>query len=169
MVGSPYFFDASRNGQINGTVIRRSPGSALKPFLFAKAMDDGLIVPESLLLDIPTAFSGYSPKNYDGLFRGGSRPKKALIASLNVPAVRLLDAVGPQDFHALLVRGGLTTLDKPASHYGLSLILGGGEVTLLSLTDCTPPWPAAASTWPRAFFPTPRPRASGSSHPRPAP
>ncbi len=115
MVGSPFFFDAARSGQINGTVIRRSPGSALKPFLFAKAMDDGLIVPESPLLDIPTAFAGYSPKNYDGLFRGRVTAEKALITSLNVPAVRLLDAVGPEDFHALLVRGGLTTLDKPAS------------------------------------------------------
>ncbi|QLA16986.1 penicillin-binding protein 1C [Desulfolutivibrio sulfoxidireducens] len=133
MVGSPYFFDAARSGQINGAVIRRSPGSALKPFLYAKAMDAGLIVPESPLLDIPTAFAGYSPKNYDGLFRGRVTAEKALITSLNVPAVRLLDAVGQQDFHALLVRGGLTTLDKPASHYGLSLILGGGEVTLLSL------------------------------------
>ncbi len=133
MVGSPHFFDAPRSGQINGTVIRRSPGSALKPFLFARAMDDGLIVPESLLMDIPTAFSGYSPKNYDGLFRGRVTAEKALITSLNVPAVRLLDAVGQEAFHTLLLRGGLTTLDKPASHYGLSLILGGGEVTLLSL------------------------------------
>ncbi|MEF3696175.1 penicillin-binding protein 1C [Desulfolutivibrio sp.] len=134
MVGSPHFFDAPRSGQINGAVIRRSPGSALKPFLFATAMDAGIIVPETLLLDIPTAFSGYAPKNYDGLFRGRVTAEKALITSLNVPAVRLLDTVGIENFHALLTRGGLTTLNKPASHYGLSLVLGGGEVTLLSLT-----------------------------------
>jgi penicillin-binding protein 1C len=134
MVGSPHFFDAPRSGQINGAVIRRSPGSALKPFLYAKAMDSGLIMPESLLLDIPTAFSGYTPKNYDGLFRGRVTAEKALITSLNVPAVRLLDTLGTETFHALLLRGGLTTLSKPAAHYGLSLVLGGGEVTLLSLT-----------------------------------
>jgi penicillin-binding protein 1C len=134
LVGSPRFFDAPHSGQINGAVIRRSPGSALKPFLYAKAMDAGLIVPQSLLLDIPTAFSGYTPKNYDGLFRGRVTAEKALITSLNVPAVRLMDSLGAETFHALLLRGGLTTLDKPAVHYGLSLVLGGGEVTLLSLT-----------------------------------
>lgn len=135
MVGSTDFFGDTRFGQINGTTIRRSPGSALKPFLYAMALDQGLIFPESLLLDVPTAFGGYAPKNYDGTFRGRVTVEQALVSSLNVPAVRLLDTVGTAPFLELLRQGGLTTLDKPAEHYGLSLILGGGEVTLLSLVN----------------------------------
>jgi penicillin-binding protein 1C len=135
MVGSTDYFGDTRFGQINGTTIRRSPGSALKPFLYAMAMDQGLVFPQSLLLDIPTGFAGYTPKNYDGLFRGRVSAEQALVTSLNVPAVRLLNAVGTDAFLELLHRGGLASLDKPAAHYGLSLILGGGEVTLLSLVN----------------------------------
>jgi penicillin-binding protein 1C len=135
MVGSTDYFGDARFGQINGTTIRRSPGSALKPFLYAMAMDQGLIFPQSLLLDIPTGFAGYTPKNYDGLYRGRVSAEQALITSLNVPAVRLLNQVGTEPFLDVLHRGGLASLDKPAAHYGLSLILGGGEVTLLSLTN----------------------------------
>ena len=135
MVGGTDYFGDTRFGQINGTTIRRSPGSTLKPFLYAMALDQGLISPQSLLLDIPTGFAGYTPKNYDGLYRGRVTAEQALVTSLNVPAVRLLDTVGPAPFLDLLRRGGLASLDKPAGHYGLSLILGGGEVTLLSLTN----------------------------------
>ncbi|MHC1788808.1 penicillin-binding protein 1C [Solidesulfovibrio sp.] len=135
MVGGTGWFGDARSGQINGAVIRRSPGSALKPFLYAMAMDQGTLFPQSLLLDIPTGFAGYSPKNYDGLYRGRVNADQALIASLNVPAVRLLAEIGPDPFLQLLRRGGLATLDRPAAHYGLSLILGGGEVTLLDLTN----------------------------------
>jgi len=135
MVGGTDFFGDTRFGQINGTTIRRSPGSALKPFLYAMAMDGGMLFPQSLMLDIPTGFAGYAPKNYDGLYRGRVTAEQALIHSLNVPAVRLLNEIGPAPFLDLLRRGGLTTLDRPASHYGLSLILGGGEVTLLSLAN----------------------------------
>ncbi|EHJ47247.1 penicillin-binding protein 1C [Solidesulfovibrio carbinoliphilus subsp. oakridgensis] len=133
MVGSTDYFGDTRFGQINGATIRRSPGSALKPFLYAMALDKGLVFPQSLLLDIPTGFAGYSPKNYDGHFRGRVTMEQALVTSLNVPAVRLLNDVGPASFLDLLRRGGITTLDRPAGHYGLSLVLGGGEVTLLSL------------------------------------
>jgi len=135
MVGSAAFFDDARNGQINGTLIARSPGSALKPFLYALAFDQGRIVPDSILLDIPTSFAGYAPKNYDGLFRGRVTADEALSHSLNVPAVRLLDAIGPDKLHDLLRRGGLSTLDKPAAYYGLALTLGACEVNLLSLTN----------------------------------
>jgi len=135
MVGGTDFFGDTRFGQINGATIRRSPGSALKPFLYALAMDQGRIYPQSLLLDIPTGFAGYTPKNYDGLYLGRVTAEQALVTSRNVPAVRLLDAVGTGPFLDLLRRGGLATLDKPAAHYGLSLVLGGGEVTLLSLVD----------------------------------
>ncbi|UJX39907.1 penicillin-binding protein 1C [Desulfovibrio sp. JY] len=135
MVGSTDFFGDTRFGQINGATIRRSPGSALKPFLYAYAMDQGLVFPQSQLLDIPTAFGNYSPKNYDGHYRGRVTTEQALVASLNVPAVRLLNSIGTSPFLELLRRGGLTTLDQPAAHYGLSLILGGGEVTLLDLAN----------------------------------
>jgi penicillin-binding protein 1C len=135
MVGGVDWFGDTRFGQINGATIRRSPGSTLKPFLYAMAMDQGLIFPQSQLLDIPTGFAGYSPKNYDGLFLGRVSAEQALITSRNIPAVRLLHEVGPAPFLDLLRRGGLASLDKPAAHYGLSLILGGGETTLLALTN----------------------------------
>jgi penicillin-binding protein 1C len=135
MVGSTDFFGDARFGQINGATIRRSPGSALKPFLYAHALDKGLVFPQSQLLDVPTSFGNYSPKNYDGHFLGRVTTEQALTTSRNVPAVRLLNAVGPAPFLELLHRGGLASLDQSAAHYGLSLILGGGEVTLLSLTD----------------------------------
>lgn len=135
MVGGVDWFGDARFGQINGATIRRSPGSTLKPFLYAMAMDQGRVFPQSQMLDIPTGFGGYTPKNYDGLFRGRVTTEQALITSLNIPAVRLLNDVGPAPFLELLRRGGLASLDKPASHYGLSLILGGGEATLTSLTN----------------------------------
>lgn len=135
LIGSPSFFDDAHSGQINGTQILRSPGSTLKPFLYAQAMDQGLIVPDSLLLDIPTDYAGYAPQNYDGTFRGAVSAEFALSHSLNVPAVRLLGNLGLERFLELLRRGGLSSLNKPASHYGLPLVLGGGEVTLLDLVN----------------------------------
>lgn len=135
LVGSPSFFETAYNGQVNGTIARRSPGSALKPFLYAMAMDVGLIVPDSYLLDVPTDFSGYVPENYDGQYHGRVTVRESLIRSLNAPAVWLLKQVGIEEFHRLLWRGGLTTLDRPAATYGLPLILGSGEVTLLDLTN----------------------------------
>lgn len=135
LVGSPDFFDDARAGQIDGALIRRSPGSTLKPFLYAQAMDLGLTFPQALLLDIPANYAGYAPENYDGTFRGAVTTGEALAHSLNVPAVRLLAQVGLTRFLELLRRGGLRTLDRPAAQYGLPLILGGGEVTLLDLVN----------------------------------
>jgi penicillin-binding protein 1C len=135
MVGSSDFFEKHHAGQVNNALARRSPGSALKPFLYAMALDRGLIIPATFMLDIPTDFSGYVPKNYDGVYRGRVTMREALIRSLNVPAARLLSEVGLDDFHKLLLEGGLTTLDRPVSQYGLPLILGSGEVTLLDLTN----------------------------------
>ncbi|HWP90846.1 MAG TPA: penicillin-binding protein 1C [Thermodesulfobacteriota bacterium] len=135
MVGSSDFFEKHYAGQVNNALARRSPGSALKPFLYAMALDRGLVIPATFMLDIPTDFSGYVPKNYDGVYRGQVTMREALIRSLNVPAARLLSEVGLDDFHKLLLEGGLTTLDRPVSQYGLPLILGSGEVTLLDLTN----------------------------------
>jgi penicillin-binding protein 1C len=135
LVGSANFFDAHHGGQNNGAVARRSPGSALKPFLYAKAIDDGRIVPESYLLDIPTDYSGYIAENYDGAYRGRVTVREALVQSLNAPAVRLVSDVGVDSFLTTLRRGGLRTLDRHASNYGLPIILGSGEVRLLDLTN----------------------------------
>ncbi|HVS00632.1 MAG TPA: penicillin-binding protein 1C [Thermoanaerobaculia bacterium] len=135
LVGSAGFLETSFQGQVNGAVARRSPGSTLKPFLYALALDQGRVLPDSYLLDIPTDFSGYVAENYDDRYRGRVTVRDALIQSLNACAVRLLSEVGLADFHHLLKRGGLATLDRPAGQYGLPLVLGAGEVTLLDLTN----------------------------------
>ncbi len=135
MVGSAGFFDHEHQGQVNGAVAVRSPGSTLKPFLYALAFDRGLIIPASFMLDVPTDFSGYVPHDYDGRYRGRVTARQALIESLNAPAVRLLARVGLEDFVHLLRRGGLATLDRPAASYGLPLILGSGGVRLIDLTN----------------------------------
>lgn len=135
MVGSAGFFEAERPGQVNGATARRSPGSALKPFLYALAFDDGRLVPDSWLLDLPFDFSGYVAENYDGRYRGRVTATEALVASLNAPAVRLLADLGLARFLEQLRRAGVASLDRPASSYGLPLVLGGGELTLLELTN----------------------------------
>jgi penicillin-binding protein 1C len=135
LVGSDDYQDMSRKGRINAALANRSPGSALKPFLYALAFQDGAIGPESLILDIPITLGGYDPHNYDGSYRGRVEARDALVNSFNTPAVRLLAEAGPERFHALLLAGGLKGLSRPTAHYGLSLILGGGEVSLLDLTN----------------------------------
>ncbi|HEY0511911.1 MAG TPA: penicillin-binding protein 1C, partial [Thermoanaerobaculia bacterium] len=135
LVGSGGFRESYFQGQVNGAVARRSPGSTLKPFLYAMAIDQGRLVPDSYLLDVPTDFAGYVAENYDQRYRGRVTVREALITSLNACAVRLLAEVGLADFQRLLLRGGLSTLDRPAGRYGLPLILGAGEVRLLDLVN----------------------------------
>lgn len=113
---------------------RRSPGSLLKPFLYALSLDEGLITPHQLLPDIPVFYKGFSPKNFDKEFRGAVHADQALISSLNVPFVHLLMDFGYEKFHQRLRDIGFYTLDKPAGHYGLSLILGGAETTLWEIS-----------------------------------
>jgi penicillin-binding protein 1C len=133
--GSADFWDEAAQGQVDNALSRRSPGSTLKPFLYALAFDQGILAPGSMLLDVPTDFDGYAPENYGQNFQGLVSARTALAASLNVPAVRLLHRCGLAAFHDLLRRGGLTTLERPAGHYGLPLALGGCEVRLLELTN----------------------------------
>ncbi|HVG06924.1 MAG TPA: penicillin-binding protein 1C [Thermoanaerobaculia bacterium] len=135
LVGSAGFRETYFKGQVNGALARRSPGSTLKPFLYALALDQGRVLPDSYLLDIPTDFSGYVAENYDDQYRGRVTVREALIQSLNACAVRLLSEVGLKDYHRLLKDGGLATLDRPYQQYGLPLVLGAGEVTLLDLTN----------------------------------
>jgi penicillin-binding protein 1C len=108
----------------------RSTGSLLKPILFGAMLEDGKILPGSLIPDIPTNFKGFSPRNMNQQFEGAVPAKNALSRSLNVPAVRMLQDYGVDRFHHLLKQLGMTTLTRPSDHYGLSLILGGAEGTL---------------------------------------
>lgn len=112
----------------------RSSGSLLKPFIYAALMQDGKIMPRALVPDIPTDFSGYSPKNFFPVFDGAVPADEALVRSLNIPAVFMLRELGIERFHGLLKQCGLSTLRHGPAHYGLALALGGAEVTLWDVT-----------------------------------
>jgi penicillin-binding protein 1C len=109
---------------------RRSPGSLLKPFLYAGLLQEGMIMPSSLVPDIPTQYQGFTPENFARTFDGAVSASRALARSLNVPAVRMLREYHPDKFLTLLQSCGMNTFNQPASHYGLSLILGGAEITM---------------------------------------
>ena len=112
----------------------RSTGSILKPFLYAWAYKDAVILPDALLKDIPTQIAGYHPRNYNKTYDGAVPASEALARSLNIPAVRLLRTYGLQKFRDQLQRLNLPTIDKPADYYGLTLILGGAETCLWDIT-----------------------------------
>ncbi len=114
-------------------VAPRSPGSALKPILYASMLSDGLILPNSIIPDIPTQIGSYAPKNFDLSYDGAVPANRALSRSLNVPAVKMLQQYKYQRFYETLQQTGITTLNNPADFYGLSLILGGCEVTMWDL------------------------------------
>lgn len=114
---------------------RRSPGSLLKPLLYASMLEQGELLPEMLVPDIPVSFGGYSPMNFNEDFDGVVPADNAIARSLNVPAVKLLSEFGTTRFHRLLKQSGISTFNNPADHYGLSIILGGAEVTLWELSD----------------------------------
>lgn len=111
----------------------RSSGSILKPFLYAKAIEHGLIHTSTLLKDVPVVIDQFAPSNFDGEFEGVVRASQALAKSLNVPATLLLRDYGLGPFYTDLQNLGFTTINRPANNYGLSLILGGAEVTLWEL------------------------------------
>ncbi len=114
---------------------KRSTGSIIKPFLFAKMLDDGYILGESLIPDVPTHINGYRPENYNRKYSGVVPAKRALSRSLNVPFVRMLQDYSVEKFHFGLQQIGFTTFTKPPQHYGLTLILGGAEVNLWEVTN----------------------------------
>lgn len=132
-VGNTKHIDAEQGCDVDCIVAPRSTGSILKPFLFAKSLEDGLITPTMLIPDIPTQFGSFSPKNFSLQYDGAVPANKVLSRSLNIPMVRLLNEYGLEKFHRELKNYGLTTLHKPATHYGLSLILGGAEAKLWDL------------------------------------
>ena len=138
-VGSPDFFARRALGQNDGARALRQPGSALKPFVYAAAMERLAMTPATLLPDLelrlPTPDGIYSPKNYDGRFHGPVRLRDALQNSLNVPAVYAASRVGPEYLLGLLHRVGFSSLQDSAEHYGVALALGDGEVKLSELAQ----------------------------------
>ena len=139
MVGSADFANEAIAGQVNVTTRLRQPGSAIKPVLYATALNDGLVSPATVLWDAPVTYavsSGqvYAPRNYDNQFRGPVTVRMALANSYNVPTVKLLAGLGVERMLQSARAMGVRSLSQPAEWYGLSLTLGGGDVTLLDLT-----------------------------------
>lgn len=132
--GSAGFFNHAINGQVNAFTARRSPGSALKPFIYALAMEQGLIHPMTLLKDAPRQFAGFTPENFDKRFRGPIVAQQALITSRNVPAVILQSRLGDNNLYSLLKKAGVKNL-RPETFYGLALGLGGVEVSMKELIE----------------------------------
>ncbi|MGC3992296.1 MAG: penicillin-binding protein 1C [Chthoniobacteraceae bacterium] len=130
--GSANFSDNKIQGQVDGTRSLRSPGSTLKPFIYGLALQQGLIQPQSLLVDAPARFADYSPENSDREFCGPISATEALARSRNVPAVALDAQLARPTLYQFLQQAGVT-LPADAQHYGLALTLGGGEVTMEDL------------------------------------
>ncbi len=134
-VGSADFFDASRAGWIDMTQASRSPGSTLKPFIYGLAFEQGMVAQETMIEDRPADFGGYRPRNFDMTYQGDVSVRTALQMSLNVPAVRLLDAVGPTRLMARFRRAGITPRLPPGKPPGLAIGLGGVGLTLRELVQ----------------------------------
>ncbi len=131
-VGSADYFDESILGQVSALTARRSPGSALKPFAYALAFEQGLIHSETLLKDAPAAFGAYDPENFDGDFAGPLPAREALVKSRNIPAVTLASQLAPPGLYGFLKSAGVD-LPRPSEHYGLGLVLGAGETSMEEL------------------------------------
>ena len=127
--------DADDARMVDMVQAQRSTGSILKPFLFAAMLDEGTLLPQMVLPDIPMSLSGFTPKNYSGEYWGAVTADKALQNSLNAPFVHLLREYGQPRFHALLRQLGLRGIVYDAEHYGLSLIVGGAEASLFDITN----------------------------------
>ncbi len=133
-VGSADYADRNICGMVDGLRARRSPGSALKPFVYALALDQGLIHPRSLLCDGPMGFNDYNPENFEGEFLGPIHANDALVRSRNIPAVALANRLGEGGLYRFLQRGGVN-LPRPAGYYGLALALGGCGITPVQLAS----------------------------------
>lgn len=133
MVGGFDFWDDEHSGQLPAFTATRSPGSALKPLLYAASIDAGLALPERLVEDLPTRYGEYQPQNYDGRYDGVVSLEDALSRSLNIPFINLLAELGVERFLGHLRSLGVQSLQDTPGHYGLSLIAGGIELTPLEL------------------------------------
>ncbi len=134
MVGSSDYRNEAIDGQVNGLFSKRSPGSTLKPFIYALALDQGLIHSASILKDAPSNFGAFAPENFDGRFSGPIPAYQALIRSRNIPAVELASRLSKPGLYDFLKMAGVQKL-APESHYGLALVLGGGEITMEELAQ----------------------------------
>ena len=126
--------DRSAGTGVDVIPARRSSGSVLKPILYAGMLDDGTALPTMLFPDVPTYYRDFTPQNYNRTFDGAVPADRVVECSLNVPSVRMLDKYGRENFLSLVQGLGFRTIDRSADHYGLSLILGGAEITLWDLT-----------------------------------
>lgn len=133
-VGTADWTDTPRAGFVDMTLALRSPGSTLKPFVYGLAFDDGLAHPETLIEDRPTAFGTWQPQNFDNMFRGTVSIRQALILSLNIPVVRVAQAVGPARIMQMFDRAG-ANLVVPAGAPGLAIVLGGAGISLQDLAQ----------------------------------
>jgi penicillin-binding protein 1C len=131
-VGSADFWNEEIDGQVNGVLAKRSPGSTLKPFIYALALDQGVLHPQTILRDEPTAFGPFTPENFDGRFVGPIPAEEALIRSRNIPAMVVAAQVKQPSLYEFLKNAGVSRM-APESFYGLALVLGGGEVTMEEL------------------------------------
>ena len=133
--GNVHFEQKQTGNQVDVIQAPRSTGSILKPFLYYAMLQEGSLLPQMLLPDIPININGFTPQNFSLQFEGAVPASKALARSLNIPAVTMLQKYGVPKFYSFLKQIGLKTLNRPASHYGLSLILGGAEATLWDITN----------------------------------
>ncbi len=131
-VGSADYWNQSIDGQVDGVLARRSPGSALKPFIYAMALDQGVLHPRTILRDSPSSFGPFTPENFDGRFFGPIPAEEALIRSRNVPAVWVATQLKQPSLYGFLQSAGISRM-KSESYYGLALALGGGEVSMEEL------------------------------------
>jgi penicillin-binding protein 1C len=131
-VGSKDYSDATIEGFVDGVTALRSPGSLLKPFVYAKAIDEGIIIPDSILEDIPIKLTSYEPENFEKNFLGLLTARDALVRSRNVPVIVLHNKLGDEGLYTLLTRAGVD-LRRPASFYGAAVVLGGIEISLLDV------------------------------------
>ncbi len=144
--------ESAPGGHVDISQQPRSTGSALKPFLYAAMMNDGLLLPEELVPDIPTRFPGFTPENNTRSYRGAVPAYMALARSLNIPAIRLLRKYSLTKFYGDLKALGMTTLFRPASEYGLPLIIGGAEGKLWELAGMYSGLARCAAGDPAAFY-----------------
>jgi len=133
--GNVEFGNRNSGNQVDVIRAPRSTGSILKPLLYCAMLQEGELLPHTLLPDVPLNINGFIPQNFDGMFSGAVPASEALARSLNVPSVNELRTYSVPKFHDFLKKAGLTTLSKSSSHYGLSLILGGAEATLWDVSS----------------------------------
>ncbi|MDX5319714.1 MAG: penicillin-binding protein 1C [Bacteroidota bacterium] len=134
-VGSADFNDKENQGEVDGVLGIRSPGSTLKPFLYGLSMEAGILTPKTILYDVPSYYAGYTPENYDLSFNGALTVQSALAKSLNIPAVTALQQYGVKDFVRKMSEVDMKQIKKQEKDLGLSMILGGCGVQLEPLTN----------------------------------